>query len=313
MSEDLILVVDGGRSHLRAAAISTQGTRLGEVVEAGLSPGLNQQEVLAQRLLSLPSRLASQFGFPTTALRIAVAGLAGFGREADCRKLESLLCGQGPLRWLVESDAAQTLRAAEPKGPVVVALLGTGSAFFARDAEGAIHRTGGWGQLLEDSGSGFELARQTLLAAFRAHDGMGGGTALMQAVCAHAECQHPPELLSLLYREPFDPSYWAGFAPLVLKAAEEGDAAALEIVRAQVGGIVRCLEALAKKARLPEKAAIHLTGGLVRGSAFYSDLIHSAIERQLPGLPCRLLEKEAYWGGWQLGVEALPRIGERQG
>ncbi|MCG3200073.1 MAG: hypothetical protein GHCLOJNM_04602 [bacterium] len=302
----LILAVDGGRSHLRAALMNRGGGELARVEGRGIPTDLASLESLLIDLVALPERLANLAKADPGAIRAAALGLAGFGRESECRVLEAWLVEACPgIDWFVESDAAQTLRAAKREGPVAIAILGTGSAFFARDAGGGIHRVGGWGPLLEDYGGGFEIGRQAILSAFRAQDGATPFTGLHTAVLDHAACREAPELLKRVYSEPPDPSWWASFAPLALEQAAKGDSAAASIVRAQVDGVRESLRVLLGKSKLPSEAAIYFTGGLVKGSASYWNALREALADKFEGRPLNLMEREAIWGGWLRAVEQL--------
>ncbi len=308
----LVLAVDGGRSHLRAALWDSEGRELARLEGEGIPTDLRSLEALLARLRELPRNLACQAGVDPGRIRAGALGLAGFGRESDCRALAARLRETHPeIEWLVESDAAQTLRAAQPEGPVAIVILGTGSAFFARDGVGKIHRVGGWGPLLEDYGGGFEIGRQAILSTFRAQDGAIAPTGLHTDLLERAACREAPELLPQIYSEPLDPPWWASFAPLVLERAGEGDADAATIVRAQTDRVGENLAVLLRKAELPRASAIYFTGGLVKGSVPYWNALREALADRFEGRPLNLLEREAIWGGWlwaveQIGLSHLP-------
>jgi len=305
---DLILVVDGGRSHLRAAAITVDGEVLAELTLKGLSVFQGDWSACAKTLATLPSLLAKEGGFKEGRFVLAAAGLAGSGRESDCRELESLLKTAAPvLGWLIESDALQTLRAAEAKGPVAVALLGTGSAFFARDEVGKVWRTGGWGPLLGDVGSGFEIARQGVLACLERQEEPDELASLANALCAAAGVDRIEELLKVVYSEPFEPSTLAALAPAVLSEAERGDAVALEIIKGEASHVADSAKNLIVKANLSAETRIYFSGGLVKGNPYYFESIELGLKRGLRDYGCQLLGREPYWGGWELAKQSLPR------
>jgi N-acetylglucosamine kinase-like BadF-type ATPase len=304
--ENLILVVDGGRTHLRAHALTPQGEDRAFLRESGISPVLAEWGSLAERLAGLPEKLAAKGSFHPKDFTIAVAGLAGLDRETDQEQVKQHLArGQKWLRWELESDARQTLRAAAPEGAVAIGILGTGSSFFARDAAGSVFRTGGWGPLLEDFGSGFEFARQAFIAVLRAYDGTGAETAMSEPLLMAVGAESPPDFLRSLYTDAFQPAFWAQFAPVVLREARKGDLVAKDIVDTQIGGVAHALTALMHKAALPPQTPIYLTGGIAKGEETTLEWLRESLSQALPHNPCLILQREAYWGGFELAKRLL--------
>jgi N-acetylglucosamine kinase-like BadF-type ATPase len=109
----------------------------------------------------------------------------------------------------------------------------------------------------------------------------------------------------MLYSETFQPGYWARFAPLVLREAEQGDPVSKEIVEAQVEGVLHSIEALIRSSRVPEHTTIHFSGGIVEGSQSFFTLIQNQLHTRLPRFPSRICERESYWGAWEWGKQIL--------
>ena len=70
------------------------------------------------------------------------------------------------------------------EGVGVVLIAGTGSMAYGRDATGAHARSGGWGRLLADEGSGYWLGHQLLRRIVQAADGRAPKTALTELLGA---------------------------------------------------------------------------------------------------------------------------------
>lgn len=303
---NLILAIDGGRSHLRAFALSPEGKETGWVRTSGIPAVLSDWRPTADRIAETIKDLCDKAGLRPESFAVCALGLAGLDREEDQSVfLEHLSTHRFPFRVFVESDARQTLRAANPEDPVVIGLLGTGSAFFARCADRSVHRTCGWGGLLGDVGSGFELAKQGFTAVFRAFDRVGPETSLTQKFCEMAGVTEVPEFLKFLYVSTFDPAVWARYAPTVLREASKGDPVSLEIVQHEIDQVCSSLFGLTAKAELPQGTEIFLTGGLIEEGKFYFEKLRESIEANLTAHPVRVLHRESYWGGWELGKQFL--------
>lgn len=106
-----------------------------------------------------------------------------------CIDAETVLC---------ESDVYPLWYAAERDRPAIVSIAGTGAITYHCSNEGFI-RVGGWGPVLGDEGSGYDLGLQALRAACRMFDGrepMDRG--FLDAIFAQYEAENPHGLLRAL-------------------------------------------------------------------------------------------------------------------
>ena len=105
----------------------------------------------------------------------------GLDRRATCTR---------PAEEVGSSSTTSSARGRRSNGggPGVAAIAGTGSNVFGVGAEGRSWRTGGWGHLLGDEGSGYWLGVESIRAALRDRDGSGPPTGLGEVACAFFEC-----------------------------------------------------------------------------------------------------------------------------
>jgi N-acetylglucosamine kinase-like BadF-type ATPase len=109
----------------------------------------------------------------------------------------------------------------------VAAISGTGCVVNS-SVRGVTRRVGGFGYLFEHCGSGYDMGRDAITAALRARNGTEEKTLLTDLV--ERELGGPAEQqLQALYR--MSVSKIAGFAPLLLQAAEQKDPVALTILQ----------------------------------------------------------------------------------
>jgi N-acetylglucosamine kinase-like BadF-type ATPase len=109
----------------------------------------------------------------------------------------------------------------------VLALAGTGSNMAGRAATGEIVRAGGWGPALADQGSGHFLGLEGLRRGFLAMD-QQRSTRLLGEAMEFWKLGSLGELVEYANANPA-PEY-SKLAPLVVAAAEHGDAVAKEVV-----------------------------------------------------------------------------------
>jgi N-acetylglucosamine kinase-like BadF-type ATPase len=114
--------------------------------------------------------------------------------------------------------------------PGVVVSAGTGSFCKGRNAAGDVRYAGGWGPLIGDEGSGYDIARETLRAVVMSADGRGEATALTRKALSHFGIDTPDDLKKALYDPPIARHELAALARYAFEAAEAGDTIAAEIL-----------------------------------------------------------------------------------
>ncbi|RPI25586.1 MAG: hypothetical protein EHM61_13970, partial [Acidobacteria bacterium] len=196
------------------------------------------------------------------------AGLAGVGRLNDrliMKRLFTDICPNAQL--ILETDAFITLVGATEYAPGVVVISGTGSIAMGLNEKGETARAGGWGHILGDEGSGYDIARRGLMAALHAHDGRGPDTIIRQKVMEQFYLTSVEELISLLYGEETTPRRIAGVYPLILEAAEEGDEVAGQLLESAAASLVQAALAVIRRLKMEDKVfPVALSGGVFRNS-----------------------------------------------
>lgn len=131
----------------------------------------------------------------------------------------------------VESDALSAYYAALGVPGGIVVLAGTGSFAYGLLEDGTAITRGGWGHLLGDEGSGYDIGRLALRAVMR-HDDLGLPMSVLDAhVCEALHVQSRRALLKCVHSEDFDRTQMAALCPVVGKAAALEDTDALTILR----------------------------------------------------------------------------------
>ena len=248
------------------------------------------------------------------------AALAGVGRPEDQPpalamlaelsaepELASVLGVVAPDRLSVSNDALAVLAAAGATEGIVV-IAGTGSIVWGRDTSGRTARAGGWGYLLGDEGSGYDLGRRALGALLQAFDGRGPATALTAPVLRHLGVESPPGLVRRLYGAAQAREDIASVAPLVLQAREAGDAVAVSLVAQSVADLSDLVRVVAHRLVLgPAAFTIACAGGLFRWPPLVSQL--QAALAGCSGARCQRAERSPAEGAALLAWwRAQPRL-----
>jgi glucosamine kinase len=187
----------------------------------------------------------------------------------------------------VVGDMTIALEAAFGAGPGVIAIAGTGSIAYGRDANGHTARAGGWGFAISDEGSGHWIGRRAISAILSAHD-QGLATALTANVLQAWKLNTLDEFVQQANSTP--PPDFPRLFPIVLRAAEEGDSIARDLLTdagAKLANlaavVVRRLGSHAPAATVP----VAMTGSVFRQSPHVRQVFYNTLRASFPGLDVR--------------------------
>lgn len=186
--------------------------------------------------------------------------------------------------------------------PGVVLIAGTGSICFGKDAHGETARSGGFGHLIDDGGSGYALGRDVLSAAVRATDGRCDAPEILEAAYARLGAKVPGDIVTFVYHPSTDKSAIAQFAGVALDLARAGSKEAMKILERNAEELCELVAAVQNRLNL-RGCPIALLGGLLTSDNPYHDQVSS----RLSGLGSVIAPAhDALWGAAQMAWENRP-------
>jgi len=278
------LGIDGGGTKTRCALGDDTKT-----LAMALSGGSNVTrvgETLARESLhsSIREACASAKITPDQIQSICI-GAAGSARPEITGKILKILAELTPASLEVVGDMVIALEAAFGSGPGIIAIAGTGSIVYGRDAAGRTARAGGWGFAISDEGSGHWIGQHAVSAILRALDA-GQETSLSHMVLKAWNLSDLEALIQTANSLPA-PDFPRLF-PVVLKAAAEGDSAARALLAA-AGSQLADLTANVISRRVPQTphAPVAMTGSVFRQSADVRQVFCNSLLARFPSLEIR--------------------------
>lgn len=280
-----VVGVDGGGSTCRLALADRRGHILGQAKRGPANIRTNLPGAF-ENITDALHEAASQAGIALedAADATAVLGLAGANVGDYAQQLESRL----PFRHsIMVSDGTIAVYGALGANDGVVGIVGTGSVFAVRRAK-SIRMIGGWGFQIGDLGGGARLGRQLLEETLLAYDGVRPASPLTDTVLAQFERQ-PGKLVEQVRSA--TPELYAGFVPMLIRAAEANDEVATAILDAGCRDVERMLGAILEE----DVERLCLVGGLAstyaqRLSEPYRQLLRPALGDALHGALALALE-----------------------
>jgi glucosamine kinase len=210
-------------------------------------------------------------------------GIAGVDRPHDEGVIRGILRRLGHRENArVVNDAAIALVAGAPGRVGIVVLAGTGSIAYGSDRHGHIARSGGYGFLLADEGSGYWFGHQALRAVVRAADGRGPQTILAPILFEALEVSTVSELIPRVYEKGLPKHRIAALAGLVETARAKGDAVADGLVESAARELGLAAQAVARQLDFGAEAfPVVLAGGVFKACPPLADRLAAHLD--LPG------------------------------
>ena len=164
---------------------------------------------------------------------------------------------------ICESDIYNIWFGAVRERPAVITIAGTGAITYICSKEGYL-RVSGWGPLLGDEGSGYDLGLQALKLACRMYDGrVPKEDAFMDAIFGHYELSTPGELLRKLNRGDTR-SAVADAAKVVFSLYAQGSPSAISLMEHCADEIELSVRTAITRDGGAAEYPLILSGGLVR-------------------------------------------------
>ncbi|MCL5946749.1 MAG: hypothetical protein M1298_01840 [Chloroflexi bacterium] len=281
--------IDGGGTQTSVAIIDASG----HLLSTGHAGPSNSSAVGVERAFSA-IRTALREAADRLPSAIAIthvhAALAGAGAPEQQQFLRPLLTAvladlrvEQPARWpsptcTLSHDAAAVLAANHLTGGIVL-IAGTGSFVWGQDDTGHSVRYGGWGYLLGDPASGFDLGRRALCAVLSTAEGDGPSTALTKLLLAAFHCHSVHALIPHLYRSDDPRAALAGLAQLVIETATAGDPVARHIVYDAAAALARQVTVVYRQLHV-HKPTIILSGAVAK-HPFMAQALHTFLDTVL--------------------------------
>ncbi|MGQ9908678.1 MAG: N-acetylglucosamine kinase [Candidatus Flexifilum sp.] len=256
----LYMGIDGGGSTLRVAIVDEALTVIAQAQRETVNPSTIGRETAARRIQDAMREVLAAVGQPVAAVGIGVAGASAVYAEDWLRATVGAVLPDVPVVASMDHEIALVGAHGMRRG--VIVLAGTGSVACAINARGEWAQAGGWGYLLGDEGSGVWLALEGLRAFVRYHDGVAPEAADLAGRMQRAfGFTRPADVIPWLYRQPPPTRELAQYADVVLRAADDGDLMARDIIQRGAAALAQIAQAAA--ARVGATFTIRFCGGLL--------------------------------------------------
>lgn len=309
--KQLVLGIDGGGSNTRAFLAKVSSLTEFQVVGKGTAGASNLNAVGLSEAAS-QVQLAIQRAFEAATISpgsvgALCMGMSGAGRD-DERDAWHVWAHQSQVAGKIQivTDAETVLAAGTPDGVGVALIAGTGSLAFGKNERGEVTRAGGWGYLLGDEGSGYQIAIAAIKAILKSVDGRGPKTGLEAAILPSLNLEKPEALIQFVYQSESNRREIAALSKFVFAAAEEGDKVAVTILDLAVESLADLVKAVVSRLGFSDEGyALAMTGGvLLHQQEFRLSLLACLSESQIKASSITCVD-DASLGAIQIAARLL--------
>jgi N-acetylglucosamine kinase-like BadF-type ATPase len=294
------LGIDGGGTKTRCV-LGDEMTVLATAMSGGSNIVRLGEMQTREALHSAIRQVCATANISPAQIRAVCIGAAGADRPEIVAKIRAILAEliaeAARPKIEVVGDMAIALEAACGAGPGVIAIAGTGSIAYGRDATGHTARAGGWGFAVSDEGSGHWIGRRAVSAILSAHD-QGLETTLSAMVLQAWKLNTLDELVQQANSTP--PPDFPRLFPIVLRAADEDDSVARSLLTdagAKLGSLAAIVvhrlahntpAAMLTGSTLPVATLpVAMTGSVFRQSPDVRRVFYNTLQTSLPGIDVR--------------------------
>lgn len=310
-----VLAIDGGNSKTDVALVAEDGTLLASARGPGINAHATGIDQTALILDAVVKQAAAQLdhGIPSGWIaRHTVACLANADLPEEEAEHAAAVEGLG---WsataTVVNDMFAILRAGladgrEPHWGVAV-VCGAGINAVGVAPDGRVARYLALGTISGDWGGGYGLGLEVLWHAVRAQDGRGRDTILTSYLTSHFGVERVEEVTIGVHKGKIGHDDLIGLAPVLLRAADEGDPVAVSVVSRLADEIsVMAITAMRRLGLTGLATPVILGGGVITAR---NPLLMSGITRQLseaaPAAEVRVIDVPPVAGAALLGLDQV--------
>jgi N-acetylglucosamine kinase-like BadF-type ATPase len=274
-----VMGFDGGGTKTDCVLMDETRAILGRGRSGASNPARVGLDVAVDSITEAAEQALAAGGKSAAEIASINAGIAGVGSAQAIPELVQRLKHKFPnAHVLVLSDLDMSL-AATQEIPSIAVIAGTGTSVLGRSSPENFAREGGFGPILGDPGSAYDIGRKAVIVGLRQwrsrEDSLLGKEILHEFHCDWAELQNHirANAESILPR----------VFPIVTAAASRGDDSAIALLRAAAEDLSELVVRVIQTLKLQQRAFfLAKIGGVFYRSSFLDDHFDALIRRTAP-------------------------------
>lgn len=299
-----ILGIDGGGTKTAVCVADFHGNVLSAFKTGAININGELAGNVKKNLMQIFADAGVRFGGLESCKAVCI-GAAGVSNTEARLLLENTVREAGyagPL--LITGDYQTALYGALGTPTGIILIAGTGSICYGKNSTGEEYRTGGYGYLIDDEGSGYAIGRDILAAMVRAYDGRGEKTLLTRMVFEQLGVSSIEEVIGFLYHKDTTKRHIAALAPNLAEACTAGDGIARNIAEKCCNELVRLVCPVVEHLGL-YNCTLAMAGSILEKDEIIRKGFINGLVSRYPGITCGLPRNDASYGAVLMALEFM--------
>ena len=276
-----VLGIDGGGSRTRALLCDASGQSIGQGLSGGINPRVTSEVDLRTHLREAIEQSTQGIDHAEIiAAHLGVAGVSDSAAETMITTIARECIGNGAAITVGHDLEIALVGGLGGKTDGIALVAGTGSACYGRNSRGQSAQCGGWGDLVDDVGSGSWFGLRALQACIRQADGRLAQSPLKEQVMHFLQIDRMEAFRCRIHDIGLSRSERAALAPVVLDLAVSGDVVATAIASEGADELCHLLASTSRQLQLSSPSVL-LSGGLMK-HAYFRALVENTLQRIQP-------------------------------
>ena len=293
VTEDYVVGVDGGATKTAALVGTLDGRVLGRAIAGSSNYHNIGSELAGKAVRDAVVRATKRAGLSHIIPKLAIVSLAGVDSRKDLHATSEFVRHAKIARTsFVIHDSVAALYAATQGRPGIIVNSGTGSFAAGINRAGEYVRVGGWGYLIDDRGSAFDIGIKAIIVAFRMMDGRTPRTKLVSRLKHKLGVSMFDEILDLVYSNRIGVRDIAELAPLVSQTAKH-DKACQQILCESGTSLAELACAAARRLKMMRTPfLLAMVGGGFNSGFYFIRAFKSRVRKECPRARFVMLRKK---------------------
>ncbi|WP_423190403.1 anhydro-N-acetylmuramic acid kinase AnmK [Alkalibacterium sp. f15] len=258
--------VDAGGTKTSASSYDDKENSLSEVKNGPGNISVNQTDALNNIYKSIDDILKIEKEHNLKGIAMGIAGLPNDKKE----EFISLFNKKYNVPIIIESDYMMAFKSTFKKNNGILVIAGTGVVMFGSYDEQTV-KLGGWGHLLGDEGSGYDIVIRTIKHAIDLFEEKNTQAEVITELITAIGCDDFEGLKRYIYAN--EKSEIAKFAPLIVEKAKKGDPFVVSIINEVVDILYSKIKLISKKLGLEKMTEFSAMGGVLSPDSFVLELL----------------------------------------
>ncbi|MDR6881032.1 BadF/BadG/BcrA/BcrD ATPase family protein [Bacillus sp. 3255] len=296
--------LDGGGTKTAVRVADESGVEVHSFTSGAINYNGQDADSIRRSFLDIFAGIAGACGGLEHCAQIVI-GAAGVSNPAVSARLEANCRESGYSgKLFITGDQETALCGAHDSEYGIIMIAGTGSICYGKGKDGRIHRSGGYGHLIDDEGSGYSIGRDLLASLVKAHDGRIPETVISGMVYEQLQLTTVQQIVGFVYSKETNKKDIAALAPILSQACALGDEAAFAIAEKQAASLVETAVPVVEKLSM-QQGALAMAGSVLLNNDEIRRSFVEKLKERYPQLTCMKPIKDAASGAVLMALNRL--------